>query len=122
MGVCVCVWGGGGDDKADRSGKTASGNGQAWSSPKSQRPVGNVEKWRKLVVKSSVLPQRLSRLRDRRRLSALIFETVSHIERINVLLLTALKLAVSKISKVSLRPRQIPATSHPHPPFCLVIL
>ena len=32
---------------------------------KSQRVVENRAKWRKLVVKSSVLPQRPSRLRDR---------------------------------------------------------
>ena len=32
---------------------------------KSQRTVENREKWRKLVVKSSVVPQRPSRLRDR---------------------------------------------------------
>ena len=32
---------------------------------KSQRAVENREKWRKLVAKSSVLPQRPSRLRDR---------------------------------------------------------
>ena len=32
---------------------------------KSQRAVENRGKWRKLVVKSSVVPQRLSRLRDR---------------------------------------------------------
>ena len=32
---------------------------------KSQRAVENREKWRKLVVKSSVEPQRLSRLRNR---------------------------------------------------------
>ena len=32
---------------------------------KSQRAVENREKWRKLVVKSSVAPQRPSRLRDR---------------------------------------------------------
>ena len=32
---------------------------------KSQRAVKNREKWRKLVVKSSVVPQRPSRLRDR---------------------------------------------------------
>ena len=31
---------------------------------KSQRAVKNMEKWRKLVVKSSVVPQRPSRLRD----------------------------------------------------------
>ena len=32
---------------------------------KSQRTVENREKWRKLVVKSSVVPQRPSRLGDR---------------------------------------------------------
>ena len=32
---------------------------------KSQRAVENREKWRKLVAKSSVMPQRPSRLRDR---------------------------------------------------------
>ena len=32
---------------------------------KSQRAVENREKWRKLVVKSSVVPQRPSRLRDK---------------------------------------------------------
>ena len=32
---------------------------------KSQRAVENSEKWRKLVTKSSVVPQRPSRLRDR---------------------------------------------------------
>ena len=32
---------------------------------KSQRVVENREKWRKLVAKSSVVPQRPSRLRDR---------------------------------------------------------
>ena len=32
---------------------------------KSQRAVENREKWRKLVVKSSVVPQRPSQLRDR---------------------------------------------------------
>ena len=31
---------------------------------KSQKAVGNREKWRKLVAKSSVVPQRPSRLRD----------------------------------------------------------
>ena len=34
-------------------------------SAKSQRAVENREKWRKLVVKSSVVPQRPSHLRDR---------------------------------------------------------
>ena len=32
---------------------------------KSQRAVENREKWRKLVATSSVVPQRLSQLRDR---------------------------------------------------------
>ena len=32
---------------------------------KSQRAVENREKWRKLVVKPSVVPQRPSRFRDR---------------------------------------------------------
>ena len=32
---------------------------------KSQRVVENREKWRKLVAKSSVVPQRPSRLKDR---------------------------------------------------------
>ena len=32
---------------------------------KSQRAAENMEKWRKLVAKSSVVPQRPSRLRDR---------------------------------------------------------
>ena len=32
---------------------------------KSRRAVENGERWRKLVVKSSVVPKRLSRLRDR---------------------------------------------------------
>ena len=32
---------------------------------KSQRAVENREKWRELVVKSSVVPQRPSQLRDR---------------------------------------------------------
>ena len=32
---------------------------------KSKRAVENRGKWRKLVMKSSVVPQRLSRLRDR---------------------------------------------------------
>ena len=49
------------EDKADRGrdGKTTSGSRQAW------RAVENWENWRKLVAKSSVVPQRLSQLRDR---------------------------------------------------------
>ena len=50
------------EDKADRGRgeKTTSGNGQTWSS------LSPREKWRKLVVKSSVVPQRPPRLRDKR--------------------------------------------------------
>ena len=44
--------------------KDTSGNGQAWSSP-SPRRQWRTEKWRKLVAKSSVVPQRPLRLRDR---------------------------------------------------------
>ena len=49
------------EDKADRGrgGKTTSGNGQAWDSPSPR-----TENWRKLVAKSSVVPQRPSRLKD----------------------------------------------------------
>ena len=49
----------------ERGGKTTSGNGQAWSSagPRGQCRTGKNE--RKLLAKSSVLPQRPSRLRDR---------------------------------------------------------
>ena len=43
---------------------------------KSQRAVGNKEKWRKLVVKSSVVPQRPSRLRERSRKDIWLFEGV----------------------------------------------
>ena len=55
------------EDKADRGkgGKTTSGNGQAWSSPSPRGQRRTEKKWRKLVVKSSVVPQRPSRLRDR---------------------------------------------------------
>ena len=60
---CKAQWKGE-EDKADRErgGKTTSGNGHARSSPS---PVGNRGKWRKLVAKSSVVPQRSSRLRYR---------------------------------------------------------
>ena len=43
-------------------------NIREWTGPefaKSQRAVENREKWRKLAVKSSVVPQRPSQLRDR---------------------------------------------------------
>ena len=66
------------EDKADRGrdGKTTSGNGQRkrwednireWTGlefAKVRREVENREKWRKLVAKSFVVPQRPSRLRD----------------------------------------------------------
>ena len=56
----------GGKDRAVRGkgGKTTSGNGQAWSSqvPESS---GEQKKWRKLVVKSSVVLQEPSRFRNR---------------------------------------------------------
>ena len=62
---CKAQWKGE-EDKADkgRGGKTTSGNGQAWSSasPRGQWRTG--KNWRKLVAKSSVVPQRPSRLRD----------------------------------------------------------
>ena len=46
------------EDKADRGrgGKITSGNGQAWSLPSSRGQWGTGKKWRKLVVKSSVMP------------------------------------------------------------------
>ena len=58
------------EEEADRRrvGMTTSGNGQTWSlsSPKGQwRTEKKKKKWRKLVVKSSVVPKRPSRLRDR---------------------------------------------------------
>ena len=64
---CKAQWKGE-EDTADirRGGKTTSGNGQAWMFTKSQRVVENREKWRKLVVKLSVVPQRPSRLMGRR--------------------------------------------------------
>ena len=55
------------DVKADRKkgGKTTLGNGQAWSSPSPRGQWKTEKKWRKLVVKSSEVPQRLPRLRER---------------------------------------------------------
>ena len=51
--------------QTDRGGgKTTLGNGQAWSSS-GPRGQWRTEKWRTLVVKSSVVPQRPPRLRDR---------------------------------------------------------
>ena len=49
-----------------RGGKTTSGNGQTWSSPSPRGQRRTEEnKWRKLVVKSSVVPKRPWQLRDR---------------------------------------------------------
>ena len=51
-----------------RLGKKWDDNIRKWTGlefARSQRAVENVEKWRKLAVKSSVVPQRFSRLRDR---------------------------------------------------------
>ena len=48
-----------------KGGKTASRNGQAWSSPSPRGQWRTEKKWRKPVVKSSVVPQRSSRLRGR---------------------------------------------------------
>ena len=57
------------EDKTDRrGGKTTSANGQALSLPR-PRWVENSGKWRKLVVKLSVVPQQPSWLRYRRRWS-----------------------------------------------------
>ena len=47
-----------------RGGKATSGQWTGLEFGKSQRAVGNREKWRKLVAKSSVVPQRPSLLRD----------------------------------------------------------
>ena len=47
-----------------RGGKTTSGNGQAWSSPGPRGQWKTGKKWRKLVVKSSVVPHRPPRLRN----------------------------------------------------------
>ena len=59
--------GGGEEDKTDRGkgGKTTSGTGPAWNFGRSQRAVESRGKWRKLVAKSSAVPQRPLRLRDR---------------------------------------------------------
>ena len=51
----------------DRQRKRWEDNIREWTGlefAKSQRAVKNWEKWRKLVLKSSVVPQRPSRLRD----------------------------------------------------------
>ena len=50
-----------------RQRKRCKDNIREWTGPefgKSQKAVENREKWRKLVVKSSVVPQQPSRLRD----------------------------------------------------------
>ena len=59
------VKGGRRQGRHEEVGKTTPGNGQVWSFSKSQKGVDNRKKWKKLVVKSSVVSQRPSRLRDR---------------------------------------------------------
>ena len=57
-----------GGRRQDRQRKRWEDNIREWTgleSAKSKRAVENREKWRNLVVKSSVVPQRPSRLRDR---------------------------------------------------------
>ena len=57
-----------GGRRQGRQRKRWEGNIRDWTGlefAKSQRAVKNMEKWRKLVVKSSVVPQRSSRLKDR---------------------------------------------------------
>ena len=52
-----------------RQRKRREGNIREWTGlgfAKSKRAVENMEKWRKLFAKSSVVPKRPSRLRDRR--------------------------------------------------------
>ena len=64
---CKAQWKGE-EDKADRQKKRREDNIREWTGlefAKSQRAVENREHWRKLVAKSSVVPQRPSRLRDR---------------------------------------------------------
>ena len=56
-----------GGRRQGRQGKRLEDNVREWTGlefGKSQRAVENREKWRKLVAKSSVVPQRPSRLRD----------------------------------------------------------
>ena len=62
---CKAQWKGE-EDKVDRKrgGRTPPGNGQGWSSPSPRGQWRTEEKkWRKLVVKSSVVPQRAPQIR-----------------------------------------------------------
>ena len=57
-----------GGRRKERQRKRREDNIREWTGlefAKSQRAVENREKWKKLVVKSSVVPQGHSRLRDR---------------------------------------------------------
>ena len=57
-----------GERTQGRQEKRWEDNIREWTDPefvKSKRAVENRENWRKLIVKSSVVPQRPSRLRDR---------------------------------------------------------
>ena len=59
-----------GERRQGRQKKRWEDNSKEWTGlefAKSQRAVEKREKWRKLVVKSSVVPQRSLHLRDRRR-------------------------------------------------------
>ena len=59
---------GGGERRQGRQKKRWEDNIREWTGlefAKSQRAVENRDKWRELVAKSSVVPQRPSRLRDR---------------------------------------------------------
>ena len=56
------------EKKTRQTEEEVRGQNQGWTGlefAKFQRAVENREKWRKLVVKSSVVPQRPSRLRNR---------------------------------------------------------
>ena len=55
-------------EREKKTRQTEEDNSSKWTGlefAESQRAVENREKWTKLVVKSSVVPQRPSRLRDR---------------------------------------------------------
>ena len=57
---CKAQWKGEEDNAGRKNGKTTSRTGQAWSLPSSRRQCRTGKKWRKLIVKSSVVPQRCS--------------------------------------------------------------
>ena len=70
-GLAKTIWQGAvkGGTRQGRQRKRWEDNIREWTGlefGRSQREVENREKWTKLVAKSSVVPQRPSRLRDRR--------------------------------------------------------